>query len=198
MDIAERIGGHDHQAARLLELGVDVERRTVLVGWDDTVEQWAADQAGTAATSVLRLITHLGETNGPTLAVGATALAMLFGIARVAPRVPGGLVAYPSSVVMNVVPAQEAGVGSLAVTSPAQREFGGNAFEHDGDLTIRGITKPVTLRGEYAGMSVSPQGASVLGFSAKTTVDREAWDITWNAALETGGMLLGKKVERKV
>ncbi|MFC9974047.1 histidinol dehydrogenase [Spirillospora sp. NPDC127200] len=46
-------------------------------------------------------------------------------VGRVGLYVPGGNAVYPSSVVMNVVPAQEAGVGSLAVTSPAQREFGG-------------------------------------------------------------------------
>ncbi|MFB9836990.1 histidinol dehydrogenase [Actinoallomurus acaciae] len=46
-------------------------------------------------------------------------------VERVGLYVPGGRAVYPSSVVMNVVPAQEAGVGSLAVTSPAQREFGG-------------------------------------------------------------------------
>src|SRR5262249_33640784 len=46
-------------------------------------------------------------------------------VGRVGLYVPGGLAVYPSSVVMNVVPAQEAGVSSLAVTSPAQKEFGG-------------------------------------------------------------------------
>src|SRR5690606_7704486 len=46
-------------------------------------------------------------------------------VSRVGLYVPGGRAVYPSSVVMNVVPAQEAGVGSLAVTSPAQAEFGG-------------------------------------------------------------------------
>jgi len=87
---------------------------------------------------------------------------------------------------------------TITFRGTAVRPMGGNQFQLDGDLTIRGITKPVTLQGEYAGMSLSPQGASVLGFSAKTTVDREAWDITWNAALETGGMLLGKKVDLEI
>jgi polyisoprenoid-binding protein YceI len=87
---------------------------------------------------------------------------------------------------------------TITFRSREARPTGGNAFELDGDLTIRGITKPVTLTGEFAGMTVNPQGASVLGFSAKTTVDREAWDITWNAALETGGMLLGKKVDLEI
>jgi Uncharacterized conserved protein len=71
-------------------------------------------------------------------------------------------------------------------------------FDLDGDLTIRGITKPVTLDAEFAGAGVTGQGTPMLGFSAKTSIDREAFDITWNAALETGGLGLGKKVEIQI
>lgn len=87
---------------------------------------------------------------------------------------------------------------TITFRSNAVRPTGGNTFELDGDLTIRGITKPVTLQGEFAGMGVNMQGTAVLGFSAKTSIDREAFDITWNAALETGGVMLGKKVEIQI
>ncbi|MGZ5295518.1 MAG: YceI family protein [Actinomycetota bacterium] len=87
---------------------------------------------------------------------------------------------------------------TVTFRSNAVRPTGGNTFELDGDLTIRGITKPVTLEGEFAGMGLNMQGASVLGFSAKSSIDRETFDITWNAALETGGVMLGKKVEIQI
>lgn len=87
---------------------------------------------------------------------------------------------------------------TITFRSNAVRPVRGNAFELDGVLTIRGITKPVTLEGEFAGMGLNMQGSPVLGFSAKTSVDREAFDITWNAALETGGVVLGKKVEIQI
>lgn len=83
---------------------------------------------------------------------------------------------------------------TITFRSTAVRPTGGNTFDLDGDLTIRGITKPVTLESEFAGMGVNAQGVAMLGFSAKTSIDREAFDITWNAALETGGVMLGKKV----
>ncbi len=60
-----------------------------------------------------------------TLGEGASVTERWLPVGRVGLYVPGGLVAYPSSVVMNVVPAQVAGVGSLAVASPPQREYGG-------------------------------------------------------------------------
>lgn len=87
---------------------------------------------------------------------------------------------------------------TITFRSTGVRPTGGNTFELDGDLTIRGITRPVTLAAEFAGMGVGMQGNPVLGFSAKTTIDREAWDVMWNAALETGGLALGKKVDLEI
>jgi polyisoprenoid-binding protein YceI len=63
-----------------------------------------------------------------------------------------------------------------------------------GDLTIRGITKPVVLDVEYAGMAKSPWGTTSTGFSASATINRKDWDLTWNQALETGGVLVGEKI----
>ena len=87
---------------------------------------------------------------------------------------------------------------TITFRSTGVRLTGGNAFALDGDLTIRGITKPVTLDAEFLGTGATMDGTTMLGFAAKTKVDREDWDITWNAALETGGMLLGKTVDLEI
>jgi len=63
-----------------------------------------------------------------------------------------------------------------------------------GDLTIRGVSKPVVLDVEYAGQAQSPWGTLSAGFSAKTTINRADWGLTWNQALETGGILVGEKI----
>src|SRR5688572_15146010 len=61
-----------------------------------------------------------------------------------------------------------------------------------GDLTIRGVTKPVVLETTFLGESKSPWGNQVAGFEAKTKINREEFGLTWNAALETGGVVVGK------
>lgn len=63
-----------------------------------------------------------------------------------------------------------------------------------GDLTIRSVTKPVVLDVTYLGSAKSPWGATSIGFEAKTKINREDWDLTWNVALETGGWLVGKEI----
>lgn len=64
-----------------------------------------------------------------------------------------------------------------------------------GDLTIRGITREVTLDVEYAGQVKSPFGFNSAGFTAKTQVDRSEWGLNWNQTLETGGVLVGNKID---
>lgn len=64
-----------------------------------------------------------------------------------------------------------------------------------GDLTIVGVSKPVTLDVEYQGNAKSPWGTVSYGFSASTKINREDWGLTWNAALETGGWLVGKEIQ---
>ena len=63
-----------------------------------------------------------------------------------------------------------------------------------GDLTIKDVTRPVTLDVEFEGAESDPWGGRRLGFSAGTEIDREDWGLTWNVALETGGMLVGRKI----
>lgn len=64
-----------------------------------------------------------------------------------------------------------------------------------GDLTIKNITKPVSLNVEFNGMSKSPWGSISAGFSAKGKLSRKDWELTWNQSLETGGVLVGDDVE---
>ncbi len=63
-----------------------------------------------------------------------------------------------------------------------------------GDLTVKDVTRPVTLDVEFDGAQADPWGGQRLGFSAHTEIDREDWGLTWNVALETGGVLVGKKI----
>ena len=63
-----------------------------------------------------------------------------------------------------------------------------------GDLTIRGISREVTLDVEYSGQSKSPWGATSAGFTATTQINRKDWDLTWNLSLETGGWLVGDTI----
>jgi polyisoprenoid-binding protein YceI len=74
----------------------------------------------------------------------------------------------------------------------------GNEFKLVGDLTIRDTTRPVTLEVEFEGVANSPYGQEVIGFSATTEIDREEFGITWNQALETGGVMVGKKVKVEI
>jgi polyisoprenoid-binding protein YceI len=63
-----------------------------------------------------------------------------------------------------------------------------------GDMTVRDVTCPVTFEVEFDGANASPFGDQRIGFSAATDMDREDWGLSFNVALETGGVLVGKKV----
>ena len=70
----------------------------------------------------------------------------------------------------------------------------GTDFVLRGELTIRGVTREVDLKVEYDGVARSPWGQEVVAFSASFDFDREDFGITWNQALETGGVLVSKKI----
>jgi polyisoprenoid-binding protein YceI len=82
--------------------------------------------------------------------------------------------------------------------STAVRVTGQDTFEIDGDLTIKDITNPVTLHGEFLGWGPNMEGNPMFAASAKATVDREDWDMTWNMTVETGGFLVSKKVDIEI
>lgn len=70
----------------------------------------------------------------------------------------------------------------------------GDGWKVSGDLTISGVTNPVVLDVEFEGANITPWGTSALGFSASTEIDREQWGLTYNQVLETGGVMVGKKI----
>ena len=72
---------------------------------------------------------------------------------------------------------------------------GDDGWRVDGELTIRGTTRPVTLDVEFEGTATDPWGNTKVGFSATTEIDREEFGLTWNQALETGGVLVGKRIQ---
>lgn len=70
----------------------------------------------------------------------------------------------------------------------------GEDIEMEGDLTIRGVTRPVSLSGELGGVAVDPFGVKRFGAEVNGTISRKDFGLTWNAALETGGVLVSDKV----
>ena len=68
-------------------------------------------------------------------------------------------------------------------------------FKIDGDLTIRGTTRPVTLSASVDGRLKDPWGNDRIAYSAKTKINRKDFGLTWNQALETGGLLVGEDIE---
>ena len=67
-----------------------------------------------------------------------------------------------------------------------------------GNLTVRGVTRPVTLDVEFHGKSKSPWGTTNAGFEATTKISRKEWGLTWNVGLETGGWLVSDAVAIKI
>lgn len=74
----------------------------------------------------------------------------------------------------------------------------GDDLELKGDLTIKDVTRPVTLKGEYTGPVEGPWGGRHLGFSLTGEIDREDFGLTWNVALEAGGVLVSRKVKLSI
>jgi polyisoprenoid-binding protein YceI len=74
----------------------------------------------------------------------------------------------------------------------------GNRFQIVGNLTIKDVTNPVTFDAEFLGWGPGLHDTTMAAFSAKTTVERADWDLTWNVPVETGGLLVGKKVDLEI
>ncbi|HET6877776.1 MAG TPA: YceI family protein [Jatrophihabitans sp.] len=82
----------------------------------------------------------------------------------------------------------------ITFTSTAITHRGGSEFEVTGDLTIKDVTKPVTIPLEFQGAATDPFGNQRIGFEGSVTINRKDWGVNWNAALETGGVLVSEKV----
>ncbi|MEV0183000.1 YceI family protein [Streptomyces sp. NPDC050625] len=73
--------------------------------------------------------------------------------------------------------------------------WNGRSGTLDGNLTIKGVTHPVSLDVDYLGYARDPWGGDRTVFSASGKINREDWGLTWNMALETGGILVSKEIE---
>jgi polyisoprenoid-binding protein YceI len=83
----------------------------------------------------------------------------------------------------------------LTFKSTSFRKKDEDEFELTGNLTIKGVTKPVTFKVEYAGTMKDPWGNIKAGFELKGAVNRKEYGLTWNATTETGGLLVGEDVK---
>ena len=83
----------------------------------------------------------------------------------------------------------------LTFRSTGVRYDGGDDFVMTGELSIRGTTRPVELSVELEGLASDPFGHERIGFSGETTISRKDFGLTWNVALEAGGVLVSDKVK---
>lgn len=87
---------------------------------------------------------------------------------------------------------------ALEYHSTGVKSIDGSEIVLNGELTIRGVTQPVDLTVELEGVGRSPYGQDVFGFSATAEIDREAFGLTYNMALETGGVMIGKNIKIEI
>ena len=82
----------------------------------------------------------------------------------------------------------------ITFSSTAVEQVDAENYRVTGDLTIKGVTNPVTVDFEYSGTAVDPYGNQRIGLDGKTTINRKDWGVNWNAALEAGGVLVSEKI----
>src|SRR3954467_5035802 len=78
--------------------------------------------------------------------------------------------------------------------STAVAETGPPSFEVTGDLALKGVTNPITIPFEYEGAATDPFGNQRVGFEGAVAINRKDYGVTWNATLETGGVLVSEKI----
>lgn len=84
---------------------------------------------------------------------------------------------------------------TITFTSTRVIPNGRDRLTVEGDLTIHGVTRTVALDTSYEGQGKTPFGTEVIAYTAQTKINREDFGLTWNVALETGGMLVGKDIK---
>lgn len=84
---------------------------------------------------------------------------------------------------------------AITFKSTSSEPAGDNRAKVHGDLTIHGVSRPVTLDTEFAGVMTSPWGTTSAGFSAHAKINRKDWGLEWNQVLEAGGLLVGEDVK---
>ena len=83
---------------------------------------------------------------------------------------------------------------SITFRSTGVKDLKGDQFTLEGELTVRDVTRPVSFTATYNGLGTNPWGQQVVGFEGRVELDREDFGLTWNQALETGGVLVGKVI----
>lgn len=84
---------------------------------------------------------------------------------------------------------------TITFVSTAARKTGDSTYVLTGDLTVKDVTRPVEIEFEHTGANGDPWGGFRVGFEGATTVSRKDWGLTWNVAIETGGILVSDKVK---
>jgi polyisoprenoid-binding protein YceI len=84
---------------------------------------------------------------------------------------------------------------TITFVSTKVDKVGDDTWAVTGDLTIKGSTKPVTIAFDETGSAQDPFGNVRVGFEGATSINRKDWGLTWNAALETGGVLVSEKIK---
>jgi polyisoprenoid-binding protein YceI len=84
---------------------------------------------------------------------------------------------------------------TMTFRSTGAAALGGDAYRITGDLTILGTTKPIAIDLEFNGAAKDPFGNERVGFEGKAEILRSEWGLTWNAALETGGVLVSDRIK---
>src|SRR5579875_902192 len=87
---------------------------------------------------------------------------------------------------------------TITFKSTKVEPVGDHEYNVYGDLSMHGVTKPVVFKAEYSGQVKDAFGNQRAGLSAKTKINREDWGLTWNAALEAGGVLVSKDVNIEI
>lgn len=83
----------------------------------------------------------------------------------------------------------------LSFKSSTVKKISENEFEIEGELTVKDVTKTIILATEYSGLMLDPWGNTKAGLSIAGKINRKEFGLTWNAALETGGVLVGEEVK---
>ncbi|QLJ04745.1 YceI family protein [Streptomyces sp. NEAU-sy36] len=83
----------------------------------------------------------------------------------------------------------------MTFRSTKAESLGGDDYRITGELSLLGVTKPITIDLEFNGVAKDPFGNERVGFEGKAELLRSEWGLTWNAALETGGVLVSDKIK---
>jgi polyisoprenoid-binding protein YceI len=86
----------------------------------------------------------------------------------------------------------------LTFTGKSFNKINENNYELVGDLSIKGVSKEVKLPVEFSGLMQDPWGNTKVGLNIESKINRKEWGLTWNTALETGGVLVGEEVKLNI